>query len=106
MGASAVTIDVCDVCWGSGDAHSPGENLQEWRDREQRLMVESSSRWLRDRLGADISSLRSMLAFLAEEVERLSRKRKVPDGMDEFWFRRAMELFSSVLREFSLPKER
>lgn len=29
IGGSAMTEDVCDRCWGSGDENNPGENLLE-----------------------------------------------------------------------------
>lgn len=38
----ALTEDICNVCWGTGDTQNPGKNLIEAEERQVRELVEET----------------------------------------------------------------
>lgn len=95
IGGSAVTTDVCDTCWGSGDKHNPWTDLRAMeRDRAARVTREAADLFAQ-RLGVWIESARPGLLELAEELDRLAGGRK--SRLDHF--RRAAQTLAKMLRE-------
>lgn len=99
MGGQAVTRDVCDLCWGSGDSVERGTDLRALAGKIRALEIESSRRWFSERSGAAMSSMRPHMLAVASELDRMARKRTAPAGLDLFWHRRYVEALASVLRE-------
>lgn len=76
MGGSAMTVDVCDRCWGSGDAERSFVNLRKMRDDEERRVAERAVTLLMDRAGSRLGSAREAVLTLAAEIDRLCGGRK------------------------------
>jgi hypothetical protein len=100
IGGAAMTSDVCDKCWGSGDEAHPWTDLREQRatfDRrvEERVAIE----WERS-LGAGLASLAASQRFIAAELDRVARKRKVP-----FWTTDLASVIAKKLRALADARE-
>lgn len=99
MGVASMTYDVCDTCWGSGDKHRHGVNIRELEAKRADWEKEQCQRWLCSHLGLGLMGkeldvlLREFAAFAAKQGNR----RKLPDGVSEFWWRHACEAFASLL---------
>ena len=76
IGGQAFTADVCDGCWGSGDAKRPWTNLRKLRDEERARIAKAAGELLARRLGVSFDHCRDGLLELGGELERLSRGRK------------------------------
>ena len=98
IGGAAMTRDVCDVCWGSGDKHKTWQDLRVWRDRDTEMSREQAFKYLQTVFGASLSSLRKDLLIFADIIEKETRRRKLPEGTDEFWYKRSAETFAIAVR--------
>jgi hypothetical protein len=109
-GGEKPTPDVCDRCWGSGDAVRPWADLRNLEsalhDAQQRRIVDGAAEKLAQRLGlAAPSHCAPYLRALADIADRESRRRKDPDGCDPFWWRRTLEAIASGLRTLADASE-
>jgi len=93
-----MTLDVCDGCWGSGDSNRKGEDLRAWRDRDREMSRRQAFKYLKSTFGATLSSLRKDLLIFADIIEKETRRRKLPEGTDEFWYRNNAETFAKSIR--------
>lgn len=75
MGGQAITQDVCDVCWGTGDRANPGYNIREWESRRAEDVSRRARCLLDESMGAGIGILGPAQLVLAEYLEKLARKR-------------------------------
>lgn len=73
MGGARMTRDVCDACWGSGDASCPWPSRHEERERAHALAAQK----LHDALGF-LPGSREALAKLLEDAVRLAGRRSYP----------------------------
>lgn len=94
MGTASLASDVCDRCWGSGLSHAPGVNLRAMRDEMNRLKRESSERWLRESLGANMECVRRYFPEIADKLERARW------GAD-FGLNSTVQIVASVLRKMA-----
>ena len=93
-----MTRDVCDVCWGSGEAERPFTNLREWMERDLEMSREQSFKYLQSYLGGNYKTMKSILLHFADLIEKETRKRKIPEGFEEFWYKQYAERFAFVIR--------
>jgi hypothetical protein len=107
MGGASLTKDVCDHCWGSGDAFDHWTDLRKLRDSRETEIQNRVRSWFADQLGTELTTFQPALREVLIEVEKLTRKRK-----RSFWFYRAAEVFTQTVRRLlgdpdpgSLPKE-
>jgi len=83
MGGARMTRDVCDTCWGSGDAHDHWTDLRKLRAEEDHRVLLRASTLFKDRLGVEFRSLLPALDALAAEMDAFSRQRRPrPQGFD------------------------
>lgn len=75
MGGSAGTQDVCDLCWGTGDANRHGVDLRAQQNDWNQAVATAAGGYLSWSVGGTLKSTHQGILFLAEELERLSRKR-------------------------------
>lgn len=101
MGTARCEHDVCDACWGSGDASRPWTNIREVEKHRRAWESEQCAMWLAQRVGANFGHVRDGLAELLAVIEKESRRRKLPAGVDMFWYARTCETIASVLRELT-----
>lgn len=76
IGGAAMTRDVCDKCWGSGDKTRPGLNQREWFYRRDREVAERAATLFEDRMGIAFKDSRLAVAEIQKELARLARGRK------------------------------
>ena len=76
MGGAAMTHDVCDGCWGTGDAHRKGTDLRALRDAEEARVAKRAGELLAWSVGANLSVCHAAIGELAAELERIARGRK------------------------------
>ena len=94
VGGCAMTTDVCDRCWGSGDANHPWTNLREREASEKKRIEERAADLFARRLGARINTLRPAMEAIALELDRLSRGRKERP----YHFADSCEMLAKLLR--------
>lgn len=108
MGGAAMTRDVCDQCWGSGDRHEPWVDLRRLRDGTDAQVRREAAALLGNRMGGVFPSLRPAIEALCVVLDKESRRRKNPLGTD-FWSVRNWELVTTqlakVLRELTAAAE-
>lgn len=98
IGGAAMTYDVCDACWGSGDAHRPGVDLRSLMAGRASWEAEQALLYLSRAVGADTRTLRGYVSRLADLAEAQTRKRKLPEGVDAFWWNANWNTLAATLR--------
>lgn len=96
MGGAAMTRDVCDQCWGSGDKHEPWTDLRKLRDEASVNVKREAAVLLEQRMGVFLTSLHPAIEALCVVLDKESRRRKNPLGTD-FWSVRNWELVTTQL---------
>lgn len=107
IGGSAMTQDVCDRCWGTGDSRRKGCDLRAFTSRRREWEAVQCAQWLANRIGANFKSSQANLSLLADVIAREANKRKpagIGDG-DRFWYARQAESLAAAIRELVTPKE-
>jgi len=84
MSTCRITWDVCDECWGSGDANRSWTDLRRLEAEESARVTARAATLLADSLGMSMSALKPAGLALAQELDKQSRRRKPPLG-DGFW---------------------
>lgn len=101
IGGAAITTDVCDGCWGSGDASYPGANLRALRAERLAWDNDQCMTWFARATGATLSSTKEHMFAIADILDKEQRRRKVPDGFSEFWWRSTLRMVADGLRELA-----
>ena len=83
MGGASITTDVCDACWGSGDADRAWTDLRKLRNTERERVHLGAAVLLAERCGVGLRTLLPGLDELVSELRRFERGRKArPYGFD------------------------
>lgn len=81
FGGQAITWDVCDVCWGTGDRFRKGCDLRAWRDQEARETARYAVELLAKAAGAPYehsqAAVTAIVALLLREAVTAGRRRVV-----------------------------
>ena len=101
VGGAAMTADVCDRCWGSGDEHGRWVDLRLMERRRRAWEADQCAKWLADRIGASLSTMRPLLLLVAGALHAETRRRKAPGGADLFWYQRAVETVVAAINELA-----
>lgn len=101
IGGAAITSDVCDRCWGTGDAHRKGADLRAMTAERRAWEAEQCARWLGERIGASLSTMRPQLLAVAAALQVETRRRKAPCGVELFWYQRAVETVIAAVTELA-----
>ena len=101
MGGAAMTYDVCDECWGSGDVDRPWTDLRKQRAEENERINAVAARLLSREMGEGLRSLRNAQLAMADVVEAAGRKRRLPDGVDTYSWHALTTLLSKRLRKLA-----
>lgn len=100
MGAACISYDVCDHCWGSGDAHRHWTDLRKLRDEEAQRVAHAASELLSQSVGGvDMTVTRAAVTAIADELNRLARGRK---DRPRFFYDLCTSL-EKTLRKMSAP---
>lgn len=100
MGTASFTTDVCDVCWGSGDAHRCGVNLRELEAARDAWEDTQAVQYFARSLGIRLTGAKERLEELAKLCEKQARKRSGPSA-GEFWYVQGWEMTAAVLRRIA-----
>ena len=98
MGGASMTHGVCDKCWGSGDKNRHGADLRKMTAERTQWERGQAMAYLATAFGVRLGRLRDRFHALADLADAQGRKRKLPAGEDEFWWRRDWEAVAAVLR--------
>ena len=101
MGTAAFCADVCDQCWGSGDANRQGMNLRLMEAKRKAWDADQCYQWLASQLGGSLSLIRPRLGQLAELCEKQERRRKLPDGETDWAWQSSWHALSEILRRLA-----
>lgn len=77
-GAAAITGDVCDQCWGTGDRYRHGVNLRQLRDEEKTRIAKAAMTAVVDSVGARMDGGREHVATVMLELDRLLDRKRNP----------------------------
>lgn len=94
IGGAAMTSDVCDACWGTGDASRSGADLRKLRNEEDARVARRAVSLITDSVAATAKSTRPALEALCAELDRLARGRK----KRPWFFREAAAAIARILR--------
>lgn len=104
IGGQAITGDVCDACWGSGDRWRPGADLRKLRDEEGDRVAKSAVDALARAAGATFSTaapqVRAIVKLLRDAVAAADsgRSRKAREaGHDSIWFAPLAKSLADIL---------
>lgn len=96
MGGCAITDDLCDTCWGSGDEESPFRNLREMFDRcEQRIAQATFDSFLQ-KLNFSGPHMRAEVQGVVDVLNKVDQG-DVLKGKLSFGVRRTAGLLGSML---------
>lgn len=98
IGGAAMTYDVCDVCWGSGDKHRPGDDLRALYATHAAWEAQQAIEYLARTIGANYTTTRGYVDKLADLAQGQANKRKLPEGTDAFWWNHTWTMLASCLR--------
>lgn len=94
MGGSVCTRDLCDRCWGSGDATAPWTDLRKLVAEEEQRVATRAVGLLAEMAGAKLTGMRGAVGAIADELERLAKGRKARPA----WFTEACTSLARTLR--------
>lgn len=94
MGGCAMTWDVCDTCWGSGDAEKTWTDIRQLEAEQDRQVRIRAMRWLSTSIGANHYSMHKAILELAGELDKFVRGRKERAP----YFAELCRMFASELR--------
>lgn len=100
MGTASCEKDVCDTCWGSGDAEKHWLDLRENAKERSRWEASQVVAWFKDRVGfASDTILRRSFDELDRVLDKETRRRKLPEGLKEMEYGWAVGALRSALRK-------
>ena len=83
MGGAAMTKDVCDHCWGSGDENDHWTDLRRLKNEQDVRVHQLAGELLAHRCGIGLNILKPALLELCNELDKFERQRRPrPDGFD------------------------
>ncbi len=100
MGTASMAVDQCDVCWGSGSQSEPWPNVRELEKAaaDKALRNELSGFAFHCKMSA--KNLSDGFRELLRVIEAQERRRKLPDGVDAFWYQQTVIAFAAQLRRY------
>lgn len=100
IGGQSCTSDVCDKCWGSGNADRPWTNIREVEKRRKNWEESQCLEYLAQRSGANLGRIKNRFLQLSEMCLKESRKRKIPEGESPFWWSMEWDMFAKIFHKF------
>lgn len=101
VGAAACRWDVCNACWGSGSTQYPGENLRALTRDAESWEAEQAMAYLSRITGISLRGTADMVTTLANLAQGQANKRKLPDGVDAFWWAHGWGRLADTLRDLA-----
>lgn len=101
IGGQAITSDVCDSCWGTGDAHRKGADLRVLMRQQMAWDADQCAQWLARQSGIGLGLFKESAAHIVAALRKESRRRKPPDGVQAFWYARAVEAVAEAIEKLA-----
>lgn len=101
MGGAAMTRDVCDECWGTGDQDRHGVDLRAQRDGWNQAVATQAGKLLSETVGSYLTVTRGAIEALSVELEKMSNGRK---PRPPYYYDLALSLSKSLRKMISDPK--
>jgi hypothetical protein len=95
VGGATSTKDVCDSCWGTGDAVRTGVNLRRLFAEEDARVAARAVSLLGESVGVGMDTMRPAVKELAKELDAMSKSKNKPRPP---WFSLACEQVAKSLR--------
>jgi hypothetical protein len=107
MGTASMSRDICDKCWGSGDKYRTFTDIRELEKKLRAKAGKEASEWLAKETGVRFRQLRPVFYFIADQIEKLDKKRKLPENLasDERNYHNGVKLLSRTIREMCDAEE-
>lgn len=99
MGGASMTYDACDTCWGSGDSTRPWTNVRDLERKRRSWEAEECAKWLAERAGLTLGMFRPALLLVIAAIAKEANRRKLPNGIEPFWYARTAEALARTLRD-------
>lgn len=100
MGGCAITKDVCDTCWGSGDEHRHGEDLRALYAVRKKWEEDEVFSYLAQRFGlTSLKGFRARFKDVADFCGKQANRRKIPEGEHEFWWHHEWSAIENIIRK-------
>lgn len=96
MGTCMSEKDICDTCWGTGDAHRTGVNLRKQRDEETHRVAVAALYLYADKAGAGIGTMHAAVEAVAVELVAMTKTR---NKVRPPWFSLVCESLAQSLRD-------
>jgi hypothetical protein len=87
--------DVCDSCWGTGDADRQGVNLRKMAAEEDARVAARAVSLLGESVGVGMDTMRPAVLALVKELDAMSKTKNKPRPP---WFSLACEQVAKVLK--------
>jgi hypothetical protein len=97
IGGAAMTNDVCDHCWGSGDEHRHWTDLRQLEENQRAAITKEAGLYLCRWLGLNKGETDESLQELAVELEKMSRGRKQRSR----WYYHTCDRLSQILKRLA-----
>lgn len=100
VGGAAMTVDVCDTCWGTGDEFRHGADLRAASLQRRQWEDSQCLQYFARKIGCTLSMTHDHMIAIAEILEREERRRKTPFDHDNggFWWRGTLKMVASGIR--------
>ncbi len=76
IGGAAMSRDICDRCWGSGDADYPFADQRKIKQNTEAAVKARAATLFADTLGTSFSSMKPALEELITELKKMAKGRK------------------------------
>jgi len=105
VGGQSFTMDICDKCWGSGNAHETWTDIRKLEERRRDWEKEQVLKYLGNYFMVGFDRVRPYIKRLADLCEKESRRRKIPESEHPFWWAHHWELQARLLNRLAADKE-
>ncbi len=100
MGTASMEVDQCDACWGSGSESRPWPNVRELEKAAKDQVLRNELSGFAAHCNMTLNRAADGLTELLSVIEAQGRRRKLPDGVEPFWYQRTVEGFAAQLRRY------
>lgn len=96
MGTAAMTLGICDSCWGSGEKDNPWENLQTLLTRARQWDNDQALQYLQRRMGVMFADVRNCVVELSMLCTKESRRRN-----NNYWRTSAWSALAGIFKDIA-----
>ena len=106
MGTASMTMGTCDACWGTGDEYRRGTDLRKMSEDREHQTEAAALAWIEHSSGCSLSGHSPAWDEIIRVLESQERRRKLPAGVDPFWYGMIVAPVVSVFKRLRAAKLR